>query len=252
MYVYEFINKNNEIIYIGKTVNLNIRMYQHFNDGHLSKKCYNETCNIKYSECLNRDDMSIKERYLINKFCPKYNQQYNNNSKFNFSINDFDWKQLDKSKIKIKSNCKKQTYNLVKKYIDRYGIKTYVISDKLKEKYIKGIRTYIIGNKEYISLSHITSESRVFNRKFVLENLIKDNLINKDDVIRVNYRIKDNTGTTTEGYGKIIPLKNCAKTLKEILKYDYKNKHAVKLRETKRAQNVLSIIKFKKGECKDE
>lgn len=92
-YVYQFINSSDEIIYVGRTNNINTRIRkQHFtNNGHLDQSCYQETIMILYSECTSLDDSKIKERYLINKISPKYNQCMNNNSKFNFEIKDFNW-----------------------------------------------------------------------------------------------------------------------------------------------------------------
>ena len=40
-YVYRFIDGKGNIIYVGKTVNINSRMQQHFSNGHLDKQCYN-------------------------------------------------------------------------------------------------------------------------------------------------------------------------------------------------------------------
>ena len=40
-YVYRFLDSKGDIIYVGKTVNIDLRMQQHFGDkGHLSKECY--------------------------------------------------------------------------------------------------------------------------------------------------------------------------------------------------------------------
>lgn len=89
MYVYRFLNKNDDIIYIGKTINLNNRQKSHI---HLPKECYDECIKIQYIKLDNQDEMSIYERYLINIYNPKYNTQYNNQSTFCFELPNKEWK----------------------------------------------------------------------------------------------------------------------------------------------------------------
>lgn len=88
MYVYRFLNDKDEIIYIGRSKNLDKRLYNH---NHLPEECYKEIKRIEYAICKNDDESSICERYFINIFSPKYNTQYNNNSKFNFEIPNLEW-----------------------------------------------------------------------------------------------------------------------------------------------------------------
>jgi predicted GIY-YIG superfamily endonuclease len=101
--IYQFLNKDEEVIYVGITSNIKGRIRsQHFTEGgHLPKDCYEEAQMVVYSECLSHDDARIKERYLINTLHPKFNTMMNNASKFNFVIDDFQWKYIaiDKSKI---------------------------------------------------------------------------------------------------------------------------------------------------------
>lgn len=94
--VYKFLNKEKQTIYVGLTGSIDNRINgQHFGGyGHLSNACYEETCSVVYSECVSQDDAKIKERYLINKLSPKYNDTHNNGSKFSFEININDWKQI--------------------------------------------------------------------------------------------------------------------------------------------------------------
>lgn len=75
--VYQFIDKNDKIIYIGKTKrNINDRMQEHFSVyGHLPKECYDSTIAIKYYNFLTEKDMDIAEAYLIKKYKPIYNKR---------------------------------------------------------------------------------------------------------------------------------------------------------------------------------
>jgi len=68
--IYRFLNKDNEIIYIGKAGNLISRMNNH---NHLPKECYDETVYIEYTEFETEDEMDLAERYYIPKYKPKYN-----------------------------------------------------------------------------------------------------------------------------------------------------------------------------------
>lgn len=60
-YVYRFKDKNNKIIYVGKTINLDNRFKQH---EHLTE----DVKTIEYIECASESDMAWKEIYYINLF----------------------------------------------------------------------------------------------------------------------------------------------------------------------------------------
>ena len=69
--VYRFLDKNNNIIYVGKAKNLKSRLNSH---NHLSEKCYDEIERIEYISFGNENDMDFAERYFIHKENPKYNK----------------------------------------------------------------------------------------------------------------------------------------------------------------------------------
>lgn len=93
MYVYRFLNKDGEIIYIGRSKDLKNRLNSHT---HLSEECYNEIDRIEYIRCLNDDESSVYERYYINIINPKYNSQYKNSSEFSFELPEKEWKLYNK------------------------------------------------------------------------------------------------------------------------------------------------------------
>lgn len=77
-YVYRFIDENNRILYIGKTVNMDTRMKQHFSSkSHLKKQgkgdLYDKIQRIEYLSCKTEYDALVKELYYINYYKPKYN-----------------------------------------------------------------------------------------------------------------------------------------------------------------------------------
>ena len=73
-YTYRFIDKYGNVIYIGKTVNMDLRMQSHFNKGHLPKECYNSVCRIEYQKHKTESDALIMETYYITKYSPKFNK----------------------------------------------------------------------------------------------------------------------------------------------------------------------------------
>lgn len=65
-YVYRFLDKKKNIIYVGKSKQeLEERFRGHL---HLPDACYDLTYKIEYIECTTASDMSIKEIYYINKY----------------------------------------------------------------------------------------------------------------------------------------------------------------------------------------
>lgn len=95
-FLYKFINKDNSIIYIGKTDKNNI--YKRLsNHNHLPQECYEEIDKIFYSQCDNLSDLAVLEPYFINIYHPKYNKEFNYfDETLSFKINiTLKWKELD-------------------------------------------------------------------------------------------------------------------------------------------------------------
>ena len=91
-YVYRFLNKNNQVIYVGKTINLENRISKHFSvTGHLSRECYSEVKIIEYIDLPTKIDMDIKELYYINKYKPKYNIINKQDGRLELSICEDFW-----------------------------------------------------------------------------------------------------------------------------------------------------------------
>ena len=84
--VYRFVNKVNEVIYIGKAKNLKQRLATHT---HLPSSCYSECSRIEYLSFDNESDMDYAEKYFIPKFKPKYNVAFGERE-ITFAIPSFD------------------------------------------------------------------------------------------------------------------------------------------------------------------
>ena len=71
-YLYRFINKEGEVIYIGRTNDIKRRfLREHFtNNTHLPNKCYLEIEKIEYVKLVESEEVAY-EAILINKNRPK-------------------------------------------------------------------------------------------------------------------------------------------------------------------------------------
>ena len=65
-YVYRFLKKNEEVIYVGKTeTDLRKRISGHFTRGHLPKECYEETSKIQFLASSSSTTIDIEEAYFL-------------------------------------------------------------------------------------------------------------------------------------------------------------------------------------------
>lgn len=81
-----------EVIYIGRTNNLDRRLSQHFGEnGHLGKEVYYQVHNIHVAETDNPNTTSIYEMYYIGKYKPKYNTQYKSGGEFTQELAPLDF-----------------------------------------------------------------------------------------------------------------------------------------------------------------
>ena len=102
-YVYRFLDKTANILYIGKTNNIKRRMNVHFSSyGHLKENQYKQVEKIEYVELAHRLDMNLLEKYLINLWKPSFNNIDSNSEipLFDFDINLLNFKIFDKKILK--------------------------------------------------------------------------------------------------------------------------------------------------------
>lgn len=74
--VYRFLDKDGNLLYIGKAKNLEERIRNH---NHLPRECYNKRKTIEYVEFPTAEDMNIVERVLIAMLKPPYNTDLKQN-----------------------------------------------------------------------------------------------------------------------------------------------------------------------------
>ena len=104
-YIYKMFDKNNTVIYVGKTIDVDQRIRQHM----LDKDWFKTVDKIYYAECLNKTDMDIYEIYYINKLIPLHNKQLVNGIGFSIILDELNFVEYKKI-IKPKSNVKQNNY----------------------------------------------------------------------------------------------------------------------------------------------
>jgi len=104
-FVYKFVDDNNQIIYIGKTIRLPARMVQHFKtDRHLTDECYDNVKSVFYCSLKTNAEMDIYEIYLIDKYRPHYNQKsvYEQDEMSSIVLPELVWKEYHHESLNLK------------------------------------------------------------------------------------------------------------------------------------------------------
>jgi len=114
--IYRFIDKDNNIIYIGKTCSENPqwRFNQHSCNGHLDKECYDSIDKIEICELSSHANVNVYEPYLINLYKPKYNDDFKTDDYLvGILLPELEWYDKDEyiTMIKIENNKEKNTTN---------------------------------------------------------------------------------------------------------------------------------------------
>ena len=151
-HLYMFLDKDENPLYIGISKNLTTRIeQQHFisKSGNLSKECIQETYKILYHQATSSDDMKIKERYLINKLNPKYNDKMNNRNEFNYSIS-VEWQEYEFNKeelLKRRENNEYKSHSKFRNY--SYDFQNQKVLKLSTDKTIRTFGTCLFRTEEY-------------------------------------------------------------------------------------------------------
>lgn len=162
--VYRFLDYRGNIIYIGKTKNLNQRIYHHFSYGHLPKECYDQVVAVEYIEMVSKGEMDMYEIYLINNVLPYFNTRDKREDTFTFQLPEKRWKRFDR--LRHDKPIEEPPINM---------------EDELE----------ILQNKLYEAESEI-KRTRVRIRDFYIKNLERTILENKDIDTSTKQRMKEN------------------------------------------------------------
>ena len=105
-YVYKFIGKNNETLYVGQTIDMDRRMMEH-----KGRIWDDEKDHIEYAKCNNQTDMCIYEMYYINKLKAIYNESLVYDEEPTFELPEltfkiYDEKIVDKIRQEVLNNAR--------------------------------------------------------------------------------------------------------------------------------------------------
>ena len=188
--VYRFLNKDNEIIYIGKAKDLKNRLNGH---NHLPAECYDERINIEYVEFEYEEDMNFAERYYIQKNSPKYNTILANKiiNISSFELDNKIWvnykddycnnlEEKEEVTISNKKIIKDMQLINVKVEAMRDMIREDWDNDLLQNRFSKLLEEQENIKKEFIEIFQLNKEPQ-----WLIEEYIKNNTTNKSELIQI-------------------------------------------------------------------
>ena len=124
-YTYRFVDANENIIYVGYTgQSMAKRIGQHFEKGHLPKKCYKSIARIECIKWETKSDAQVMEVYFINKYHPIYNKLDKQNDHLNIQVTDE--KEWEVYQVIKKPNIKYEAENGILTWI-MWGALAYAI-----------------------------------------------------------------------------------------------------------------------------
>jgi len=197
-YIYKMFDKNNKIIYIGKTIDIDQRIRQHMMDK--DKNWFKTVSKIYYAECLNKTDMDVYEIYYINKLVPLHNKQSANGCEFSQELNELNFVEsgfnvkLELSKVNKKNKKKSrqekeliqskfhyeeineftQYYNVGERYLENEEIlKLYKDKINAKDflKLLNGLQ-FLVNNEDPCTLYYYQDTEDICNYNDISFSLI--------------------------------------------------------------------------------
>ncbi len=124
-FVYKFIGKNNEVLYVGQTIDVDRRMQEH------KGKIWDlEKDHIEYARCENMADMCLYEMYYINKLHAKYNDSLVYNVEPSFILPELNFQIYDQ---KLVDKMHEEVINKVRNdFADRFNPENYWANKRKK------------------------------------------------------------------------------------------------------------------------
>lgn len=137
-YLYRFVDKKGNIIYIGRTNDIRRRIIkEHFTSNtHLPNQCYLDTAKVEYTEIINESEEVAYEAVLINQIKPKYNTQFNDNANFDIVLPKMDWKPFKwdfNEQMEIMKSLKQDTVS----FSDLANYKIIRLGNNVNKNYIR-------------------------------------------------------------------------------------------------------------------
>jgi len=247
-YIYRFINKDERIVYVGKTTNLNNRFKQH-------KHLTDDITKIEYIKCATEADMTWKEIYYINLY--KNEKTTNDSFLCNDSVTAYDfgdiWIEYKKKlngQYEIRYYNEKDIesfyyYNPNAKIINPDDIYTYI-------KYKKGLNPrdlYVVSFETFISTDYYSGGYYFTKENELLYNstytIAEAALYNEEDaktvanILNKNIELLYNIKPNYEGCYIARSFDSCITTdINPIIREDFKDK----IEKTKSCMPGIYII----------
>ena len=216
-YVYRFINQDNQIIYVGRTVNITTRMSAHFGkSGHLPIDCYKSVARIDYLSVKTKNDMKIKELYYISKYKPQYNTADMHDTSLTLNELEDAWVVYEKSK-----NNAPHLFETLKQKMKTLSKKNTELQQTVEQlKNERVVLPFASSNERALFSKDLGYDADFISAVFHCESLADDNLYKKirltllgrerveafyRDVLKKEYVWWDKENKTTTNFPKRIP-----------------------------------------------
>lgn len=221
--IYKFMNRDGDVIYIGKAKDLKNRLSSH---KHLSQECYEELAYILYASFDTEHEMDFAERYYIQKLTPKYNSTLAGKP-ISFNCEDLDDKSFDIYEVNqfVVEETLNQIESLQKEeLIFNMDISIVEFVGMINISTCKKFRDITYKEKNVKSYNYI---KEIANKSLTkISNEFKNEFKNKYNFLDLQLRYKD-----TENINEYIDFANneylCEIKYKEKYKDDYKSKDAI-------------------------
>lgn len=188
-FIYQHLNKDNEIIYVGLTVNMETRQSAHKSQSSHKKEIYK----IMYADAKNKTSMELYEKYYINKYNPKYNSKDARNDDVSWlKLDELSFKEYKKPKV-----IKNKPVTKTKKAEEIIEDKFYYTKFQLIDMYLDLISKYY---HEKVASSMIIWGSKSE------EDLFCDGHYNKTYVETLRYKTIFYAGSAMDNYDKTYKL----------------------------------------------
>ena len=180
-YIYKMYDENEELLYIGKTTNIEARINQHFSKDTIEKQTWKEdVAYIDYYEFKTKVDMDIMELYYIALERPKHNELSTDTEKPQISIiyTCKEPKRINRKPIKqkiIEINIDKETKNQMLNNLNIYEGRINDIGKKKNSKIKQPLsRTWFMENDEKTLKKLKNNTENYF--KHILKSKSKENM----------------------------------------------------------------------------
>ncbi len=245
-YIYRFIDKHDNILYVGRTNDISRRILnEHFTSlGHLPFKCYQSVEKVQYTEFENESEEVSYEAILINKLKPKYNIQFKDDGHFNIKLPEFQWKDFifpHEYYLNYLKNRKNNTQSIADFILNKVENDT-INRDLIKTGFENFDKITPINNSDFILVAGHTAIGKTtyalnicsnmtisLNKKVLYVNLKEDGEILTEKLIANNAglsfkKIRKNSFTEEESDLYIKALNILAKVNLQFTNLTYENK----------------------------